>query len=396
MATAKFYLQDKKSRKKTSIRLFFNYKNTVLKYSVNLSVNPKLWNQKNYRFKHQATHSVKLNRQLQRVEDTIFDIYQNLKTKDSLITNQILKEQLDVRLDKIEKEDFFSYMKLYVEQKQELRKTTMKDYLQTYNTLKQFEISTGYLVSFESINLDFYNRFKNYILTSLKHSVNTFGKRIKVIKSIMNYATELAINKNLDYQKKAFKVLSNKIKREYLNIDEIDSMIALNLEGELDKCRDAFVLMCYLGLRYSDYKKINRNNISGTNLNIRMHKTNEDISIPIHPTAMHIIEKWDYKLPKLSNAKLNKQIKKVCRYAEIDEVIINGESTHNKYELITCHTARRSFATNGFESKVPTRVLMQITGHKKESTFLNYVQRKREVELSQILEIYPTQLRKVV
>jgi hypothetical protein len=39
---------------------------------------------------------------------------------------------------------------------------------------------------------------------------------------------------------------------------------------------------------------------------------------------------------------------------------------------------------------------MQITGHKKESTFLNYVHRKREVELSQILEIYPTQLRKVM
>ena len=395
MATVKLYLQDKKSKNKSSIRLFFNYNNKVLKYSVNISVNPKLWNEKNYRIKHQATHSIELNRQLQKVEDTVFDIYQSLKTKDSLITNQILKEQLDIRLDKVEQEDFFSYMKLYVEQKKELRKTTKQDYLQTYNTLKEFEISSGYLVSFESVNLDFYNRFKDYILSSLNHSINTFGKRIKVIKSIMNYATELGINKNLDYQKKAFKVLSNKIKREYLNIDEIDSMIALKLEGELDKCRDAFVLMCYLGLRYSDYKKINRNNISGTNLNIRMHKTNEDISIPIHPTAMHIIEKWDYKLPKLSNAKLNKQIKKVCRYAEIDEVIINGESKHKKYELITCHTARRSFATNGFESKVPTRVLMQITGHKKETTFLNYVQRKREVELSQILEIYPTQLRKV-
>ena len=395
MATVKFYLQDKKSKNKSSIRLFFNYNNKVLKYSVNLSIKPTLWNEKNYRIKHQATHCIKLNRQLQKVEDTIFDIYQTLKTNENLITNQILKEKLDVRLDKVEQEDFFSYMKLYIEQKQELRKTTKQDYLQTYNTLKEFEISSSYLVSFESINLDFYNRFKNYMLSSLKHSINTFGKRIKVIKSIMNYATELGINKNLDYQKKVFKVLSNQIKREYLNIDEINRLITLDIDGELEKCRDAFVLMCYLGLRYSDYKNINRNNISGTNLNIRMHKTNEDISIPIHPTAMQIIEKWNYELPKLSNAKLNKYIKKICRYAEIDEVIINGENAFKKYELITCHTARRSFATNGFESKVPTRVLMQITGHKKESTFLNYVQRKREIELSQILEIYPTQLKRV-
>ena len=67
MATVKFYLQDKKSKNKSSIRLFFNYNNKVLKYSVNLSIKPTLWNEKNYRIKHQATHSIKLNRQLQKV-----------------------------------------------------------------------------------------------------------------------------------------------------------------------------------------------------------------------------------------------------------------------------------------------------------------------------------------
>ena len=89
MATVKFYLQDKKSKNKSSIRLFFNYNNKVLKYSVNLSIKPTLWNEKNYRIKHQATHCIKLNRQLQKVEDTIFDIYQTLKTNENLITNQI-------------------------------------------------------------------------------------------------------------------------------------------------------------------------------------------------------------------------------------------------------------------------------------------------------------------
>ena len=53
----------------------------------------------------------------------------------------------------------------------------------------------------------------------------------------MNYATELGINKNLDYQKKAFKVLSNKIKREYLNIDEIDSMLTKRSSDENESAR---------------------------------------------------------------------------------------------------------------------------------------------------------------
>jgi hypothetical protein len=39
---------------------------------------------------------------------------------------------------------------------------------------------------------------------------------------------------------------------------------------------------------------------------------------------------------------------------------------------------------------------MRITGHKKETTFLNYLQVKRDVKLSRILEIYPTELKRVV
>ena len=137
------------------------------------------------------------------------------------------------------------------------QKTTKRDYLQTYNTLKQFESSTGYLVSFESINLDFYHRFKDYMLKSLNHSLNTFGKRIKTIKSIMNYATEIGVNKNLEYQKKSFKVLSKTTNRIYLTKDEINRLQKLDLFGTLEKTRDAFILMCYLGIRYSDYRKIN-------------------------------------------------------------------------------------------------------------------------------------------
>ena len=77
--------------------------------------------------------------------------------------------------------------------------STKQDYRQTQCTIRQFEADTGYLVSFESINLDFYGRLQNYMIKTLKHSLSTFGKRIKTIKSIMNYATEIGVNKNLEY-----------------------------------------------------------------------------------------------------------------------------------------------------------------------------------------------------
>ena len=43
-----------------------------------------------------------------------------------------------------------------------------------------------------------------------------------------------------------------------------------------------------------------------------------------------------------------------------------------KNELITSHSMRRSFATNYF-GKIETPILMEITGHSRESTFLSYI-----------------------
>ena len=396
MATAKFYLKDKNSSKETLILLAFNYSNRRLKYSTKISIKPNHWDYNLQKIKPQVSLSLKLNSQLSLIENEILDLYHSMKSNNETISNKILKQFLDIRLSREEKEDFFSYAKRYIQQKSELQHTTKRDYNQTLNVLRKFEHQTGYLISFESINLDFYNRFKHYVLNVLNHSLNTFGKRIKTIKSVMNYATEIGINKNLEFQKSAFKVLSNKTKRVYLSIEEINKLINLDLNSNLKKSRDAFVLMCYIGLRYSDYEKINRNNISDDCLDITMTKTNEQVSIPIHPTALEIIKKYNYNLPKLSNQKLNNEIKKICKYAGINDEIYNRNVKSKKYELITCHTARRSFATNGYLSDVPVRDLMSITGHKKETTFLNYVQVKRDVKLSRILEIYPTKLKKVI
>lgn len=44
-----------------------------------------------------------------------------------------------------------------------------------------------------------------------------------------------------------------------------------------------------------------------------------------------------------------------------------------KWQMVSSHTARRSFATNMVKQGLPIQTIMQITGHKKEVTFLKYV-----------------------
>jgi integrase len=66
--------------------------------------------------------------------------------------------------------------------------------------------------------------------------------------------------------------------------------------------------------------------------------------------------------------------------AEIDEAVLitstkGGEQrtiVFQKWQLITTHTARRSFATNAYLQNVPSISIMKITGHKTEKSFLKY------------------------
>jgi len=59
------------------------------------------------------------------------------------------------------------------------------------------------------------------------------------------------------------------------------------------------------------------------------------------------------------------------------------EETCPKWQLISSHTARRSFATNAYERGTPAISLMQITGHRTEKSFLKYIKtsKKKHAEI---------------
>ena len=97
---------------------------------------------------------------------------------------------------------------------------------------------------------------------------------------------------------------------------------------------------------------------------------------------MEIIEKWDGELPpKMPEQHINYALKEIGEKAEIiDQVTITRTSggikeviEHNKYQLITNHTGRRSFCTNAYLSGMPAIDIMAISGHTSERVFYNYI-----------------------
>jgi len=127
-------------------------------------------------------------------------------------------------------------------------------------------------------------------------------------------------------------------------------------------------------------------------------KTDKIMTVALHPKVIAILEKRVGNFPKvISDPKYNLYIKKVCRIAEITEKIrgsklkdINKDEDEKKnkkedvkqyrkesgmfpkWELITSHIGRRSFATN-YYGTIPTTYLMNVTGHSTEAMFLKYI-----------------------
>ena len=54
----------------------------------------------------------------------------------------------------------------------------------------------------------------------------------------------------------------------------------------------------------------------------------------------------------------------------------------SKWEMVSSHTARRSFATNEYLNGTSTLTIMAVTGHRTEKAFLKYIKvsKKEEAE----------------
>jgi integrase len=170
----------------------------------------------------------------------------------------------------------------------------------------------------------------------------------------------------------------------------------LKTQPRLDRVRDLFIIGCYTGLRFSDLKQLKDENLTDnrTRIRIRTEKTGELVIIPLHPFVKAILRKHNGIPPEaLTNQKMNDYLKEIGEWAGIDETVVlhftkGGQrvtETYKKYQLITTHTARRSFATNAYLQDVPTISIMKITGHRTEKSFMKYIKISQEDNANKLI-----------
>ena len=219
----------------------------------------------------------------------------------------------------------------------------------------------------------------------LNLSTNTIGKHIQIIKLVLHEATDRGLNTNLSFKSKRFVTIREESDSIFLSETEISELEALDLSSNkrLENVRDLFLIGCCTGLRYSDYSILQPEQIKNGFIEITQTKTGQRVTIPVHSTVERIIAKYNGVMPRsLSNQKTNQYLK------EIGEQLPSLNKSESitftkgglkviencmKWELLTSHTARRSFATNQYLAGFPTITIMAITGHRTERSFMRYI-----------------------
>ncbi len=266
-------------------------------------------------------------------------------------------------------------------------KSTAKRYLMINRLIKEFE-KFHKPIEMKLIDDKWIRDFKDYCEKIKLHQVNTVGRNIGLVKTFLNYCLKQGyINQN------NFKdVVVGREVTEQLALSKQDILLieGLDLHGNkrLERVRDVFLLGCYTGMRYSDFKRIKASNISDGLIRIREVKDKKKfLQIPITDRARIILDKYEMNIPVISEQKFRDYLKEVFRLAGFTQNRIKstkiGKSVFEKevpmYELMGTHTARRSFITHMLNSGVPAKAIMKITGHRSINNFQLYYKPTNDV-----------------
>ena len=398
MASINFLYRSTKDKSNLSLRLLFRYngKDYVFGSKTKLEVEKTYWNKQHKKKSKDITITNKqteINIELNKIENHILGAF-NSADPDK-VNKEWISDQVDLYYNPTQKEktipaDLINYIDFYIDyRKDEVKKTSLKKFNVIKHKLQKLEKFRKKQILILDINNDFKNEFVSYCKNEL-YSQNTIQRELAIIKTFCIHARFLGLETH--YQLDSLRLDKAKVEKIYLTFDELSRIEEINsdeLTVSLDNAKDWLIISCYSGQRISDFMRFTENQIrieEGKHfLEFTQMKTSKLTTIPIHPKILEILKKRNGKFPyRISDQKYNDYVKEVCKLAGIDEIVKGSkmletekgnrkqEGLYKKYELVTSHIGRRSFATN-FYGKIPTTYLINITNHSSEAMFLNYI-----------------------
>lgn len=259
-------------------------------------------------------YNEELHKQCQVLETWLFDTF-------GLGKETFDWERLDRWLNTAHRgNSFIKFAYERIENRKDIRESTRKTQRKLIKSLMDF----GRIECFGDLkksNIIAYDKW----LHEIYDKQSTISSYIKFLKIYVNEAMKMDLIKEDPFLGLKFKKGDPRYDK-FLTEKEVEAVRTATLpSSSLQHVRDLFVIQCYTGLAFSDLmafdfsKAIKRGDkyvLTGNRT-----KTNEGYYVVLLPVVMEILKKYDYKLPRFSNAQYNMRLKIVADAAGIEKPI---------------------------------------------------------------------------
>ena len=453
MATVKFNLRDPKENgilkdSEVSINLRMTISATArFQISTGEKVQPKFWDFTKQVVKSKHRKHVEINQSLSRLKDAVIQQWRDNRTAD-VGTLRSMAEQLIKSAPSEKKTVIEGVVRFIAQYATEKEASTVQKYKALLSKLQSFD----HPLTWESLDLNFLDAFKTFLYScpnptysgySLAYSdphgcyiieKGDHGKPVPLmddvvfkyiinLKVILQWCADRGYPVNPAFKK--WKVINREYKIISLTRAELsaveDAVIAphtveiaesgnpnfdranaIRKAEALNIARDYFLIECRTGQRISDIMRFDIKQVTNNKWTFNQKKgsrmSTNTVTIPFIgycAPAYWIFQKYNFRLPKVSNQNLNYAIKDVLKLAGVDQEMFIERWSGNKrireygpkYSFISSHTGRKTFITLAL-GDMPETLVMQIAGIKSYKTLNHY---KGEVE-TETVEKYLLQM----
>lgn len=284
--------------------------------------------------------------------------------------------------------------------------SSLKDFVSFLNGIIDLEMSLKRNFKIKNVNEEFLKDYFDFLVSKreLGKGYRTKGglnarsikKRFDVLKTFLKWLKDKGIDRHTEVTKLLGTTTFNldrlkvDVKRLTLSVEQVRMISDFEIPDKsspLFKVRDMFLFCCFTGLRFSDLIKVNKSNfVKEKNgkwfLVGKAVKTSRGYRVDISERVIQILERNNFNMDLMTNQKANFYLKKLLERIEEfnkeSEVYFkkdgdNKDVPFKYFELVSFHTARRSFITTLLERGFSFPEVMRRTGHSKPTTIEQYV-----------------------
>lgn len=380
-----------KNKSVSPVQMSINWNGNRIQKNIGYSVETKYWDFNKNRLKPNHQNAVSFNSYLHDLETTITEIYNEKLSFHKDVSKNVIKKELINLLNKgINTEHrnlsvidvLNEFINTYRPNGKKPAQKTIDSYINTRNKLERYMKDRRVKLEFDDLDNDFYEDFVQFLYEK-NNNDNTIGTNIRKIKTFMGWSLEKKYHTNEDFKK--FKAMrSEALFSIALTEDEVHRLHRLKLNNQDMEFSRLFMLVnCQVGMRYSDLMDvIKERTITGNELRIFQVKTRQPVKLYLNDNVIEMMgqlkelhkDSYDRKV-------LNKHLKEIGKLIGLDSIESSTKLVGNKritiekprWQLLTTHVGRRTFATTAAMKGMPLHVIKQYTGHQSLDSLEKYL-----------------------